>query len=163
MRCQLWYLIVAHRGEHKSLVGEFAFQFKVDRKEDIAGKQKKLVAQFYVTLQGDVENWLDDRRKPRRAWSTDSRGTSPKAMSDATANRPPEVLPAAAQVSITQIFLEFLIIGATNFGGVVPYLRGSLVTRRRWIDDKTFVEMLSLSQSLPGLRMANVSGMTTAV
>ena len=28
-----------------------------------------------------------------------------------------------AEVSILQIFLEFLIIGATSFGGVVPYLR----------------------------------------
>jgi hypothetical protein len=31
-----------------------------------------------------------------------------------------------AGVSIGQIFLEFLVIGATSFGGVVPYLRGSL-------------------------------------
>ena len=46
------------RGEHKSLVGEFAFQVKFDRKEDVAQKQKKLVAQFYVTLQRDVESWL---------------------------------------------------------------------------------------------------------
>jgi hypothetical protein len=46
------------RGEHKSLVGEFAFQAKFDRREDVAEKQKKLVAQFYVTLQRDVENWL---------------------------------------------------------------------------------------------------------
>jgi hypothetical protein len=46
------------RGEHKSLVGEFAFQVKFDRKEDVAEKQKKLVAQFYITLQRDVENWL---------------------------------------------------------------------------------------------------------
>jgi hypothetical protein len=46
------------RGEHKSLVGEFAFQAKFDRREDIAEKQKKLAAQFYVTLQRDVENWL---------------------------------------------------------------------------------------------------------
>jgi hypothetical protein len=46
------------RGEHKSLVGEFAFQVKFDRKEDIAEKQKKLVAQFYVSLQQDVQDWL---------------------------------------------------------------------------------------------------------
>ncbi|HXC62193.1 MAG TPA: chromate transporter, partial [Nitrospiria bacterium] len=56
-----------------------------------------------------------------------------------------------AGVSIGQIFLEFLIIGATSFGGVVPYLRESLVIKRHWIDDKEFVEMLSISQSLPGL------------
>jgi hypothetical protein len=46
------------RGEHKSLVGEFAFQVKFDRREDIAEKQKKLAAQFYITLQQDVQDWL---------------------------------------------------------------------------------------------------------
>ncbi len=46
------------RGEHKSLVGEFAFQANFDRVEDIAEKQKKLAAQFYVTLQQSVEDWL---------------------------------------------------------------------------------------------------------
>ena len=67
------------------------------------------------------------------------------------------VAPAMAEVSIGQIFLEFLIIGATSFGGVVPYLRGSLVTKRHWIDDKEFVEMLSISQSLPGLNATNMA------
>jgi hypothetical protein len=46
------------RGEHKSLVGEFAFQLKFARKEDVAEKQKKLVAQFYVSLQREVQDWL---------------------------------------------------------------------------------------------------------
>jgi hypothetical protein len=46
------------RGEHKSLVGEFAFQVKFDRREAVAEKQKKLAAQFYVTLQKEVEDWL---------------------------------------------------------------------------------------------------------
>jgi hypothetical protein len=46
------------RGEHKPLVGEFAFQVKFDRKEDVAEKQKKLAAQFYVSLQQEVESWL---------------------------------------------------------------------------------------------------------
>jgi len=46
------------RGEHLPLVGEFAFQVKFDRKEDIAEKQKKLVAQFYITLQREVAGWL---------------------------------------------------------------------------------------------------------
>jgi len=62
-----------------------------------------------------------------------------------------------AGVSLGEIFLEFLIIGATSFGGVVPYLRGSLVTKRQWIDDREFVEMLSISQSLPGLNATNMA------
>jgi hypothetical protein len=46
------------RGEHKSLVGEFAFQVKFDDREDIGGKQKKLAAKFYLTLQQQVKDWL---------------------------------------------------------------------------------------------------------
>ncbi len=46
------------RGEHKSLVGEFAFQVKFARKEEVAEKQKKLAAQFYISLQQAVEDWL---------------------------------------------------------------------------------------------------------
>src|SRR6478672_5178483 len=86
---------------------------------------------------------------------------NPKAMSElatrAALQTGAGVAPAIAEVSIGQIFLEFLIIGATSFGGVVPYLRGSLVTKRHWIDDKEFVEMLSISQSLPGLNATNMA------
>src|SRR5271170_1367741 len=82
-------------------------------------------------------------------------------MSDAALNPSTDAISAAAPVitraSIAQIFLEFLIIGATSFGGVVPYLRGSLVTKRHWVDDKEFVEMLSISQSLPGLNATNMA------
>jgi chromate transporter len=86
---------------------------------------------------------------------------SPKAMSETAAKlvlpRAADSATASAEVSIGQIFLEFLIIGATSFGGVVPYLRGSLVTKRHWVDDKEFVEMLSISQSLPGLNATNMA------
>ena len=71
--------------------------------------------------------------------------------------QPGETAGKAEAVSIWEIFLEFLIIGATSFGGVVPYLRGSLVTKRHWVDDKEFVEMLSISQSLPGLNATNMA------
>ena len=46
------------RGEHKSLVGEFAFQVKFDDREDVGGKQKKLAAKFYLSLQQKVKDWL---------------------------------------------------------------------------------------------------------
>ena len=81
-------------------------------------------------------------------------------MSD-TAARPSSQLAdtvgARAAVSIWDIFLKFLIIGATSFGGVVPYLREALVTKLNWLDDKEFVEMLSISQSLPGLNATNMA------
>jgi len=64
---------------------------------------------------------------------------------------------ARSGTSIFEIFIEFLTIGAISFGGVVPYLRAALVTKRQWIDDKEFVEMLSISQSLPGLNATNMA------
>ena len=80
-------------------------------------------------------------------------------MSDMEAN--PELRKSvelrAGGVSIARIFLEFLTIGATSFGGVVPYLRRSLVSKQAWLSDKEFVEMLSISQSLPGLNATNMA------
>lgn len=61
-------------------------------------------------------------------------------------------------VTVLQIFLEFLLIGATSFGGgVVAYLRNALVTKRAWLDDQGFVELLAISQSLPGLNSTNMA------
>jgi chromate transporter len=62
-----------------------------------------------------------------------------------------------SKVTIFDIFLQFLMIGATSFGGVVPYLREGLITKNHWVDDKEFVELLSISQSLPGLNATNMA------
>jgi chromate transporter len=80
-------------------------------------------------------------------------------MSDANIAASDLAVPAQApaEVSVAEIFREFLVIGATSFGGVVPYLRGRLVVKRRWLDDRDFVEMLSMSQSLPGLNATNMA------
>ena len=67
------------------------------------------------------------------------------------------VAAARAKVTVFDVFLQFLIIGATSFGGVVPYLREGLVTKLHWVDDKEFVELLSISQSLPGLNATNMA------
>lgn len=72
-------------------------------------------------------------------------------MSDAAAPPPPPV-------TLWQVFSVFLLIGATSFGGgVVAYLRSSLVGKRRWLDDRGFVELLSIAQTLPGLNATNMS------
>ncbi len=67
------------------------------------------------------------------------------------------VAAARAKATVFDVFLQFLIIGATSFGGVVPYLRNSLVAKLHWVDDKEFVELLSISQSLPGLNATNMA------
>ena len=67
--------------------------------------------------------------------------------------------PAPSQkVSSAEIFLTFLIIGATSFGGgVVAYLRNALVTKKKWLDDSHFLELMSISNTLPGLNATNMS------
>lgn len=71
-------------------------------------------------------------------------------MSQAAAPPPPP--------SLGKVFWVFLVMGATSLGGgVVGYLRSGLVVRQRWLDDITFVELLSISQTLPGLNATNMS------
>lgn len=71
------------------------------------------------------------------------------------ASSPSSALPP---VSIARLFWVFFVMGATSLGGgVVGYLRTGLVVRNRWLDDITFVELLSISQTLPGLNATNMS------
>ncbi|HEY2864115.1 MAG TPA: chromate transporter [Casimicrobiaceae bacterium] len=55
------------------------------------------------------------------------------------------------------LFLGFLIIGVQGFGGVLPFARRMLVEQRRWLSEREFIEVLSLSQFLPGPNIVNVS------
>src|SRR5271168_1285024 len=64
---------------------------------------------------------------------------------------------SAGGATIREIFGAFLLLGSTSFGTVVPYLRTSLVTKHGWLDDDQFVELLSISQTLPGLNATNMS------
>ena len=57
-----------------------------------------------------------------------------------------------------EIFLTFLRIGAISFGGgVVAYLRDGLVRQKKWFDDVQFLELTSISNTLPGLNATNIA------
>ena len=60
--------------------------------------------------------------------------------------------------SLLHVARVFLVLGATSFGGgVVAYLRRALVENEGWFDDKEFVRLLELSQTLPGLNSVNLA------
>jgi chromate transporter len=64
----------------------------------------------------------------------------------------------ARKVAVLELFSTFLLIGATSFGGgVVAYLRGALVGKKKWLDDVEFLELMSISNTLPGLNATNMS------
>jgi chromate transporter len=53
--------------------------------------------------------------------------------------------------SLWAIFLAFLRLGCTSFGGgTAGWLHRDIVLRRRWLDDPTFLAALTVGQALPG-------------
>lgn len=55
------------------------------------------------------------------------------------------------------MFLAFLGVGLSGFGGVLPFARRMLVERRAWMTEVDFTETLALCQSLPGPNIVNLS------
>lgn len=55
------------------------------------------------------------------------------------------------------MFLGFLAIALSGFGGTLAFARRTIVERRHWLTDREFTDTLSLCQFLPGPNVANVS------
>ena len=66
------------------------------------------------------------------------------------------------------VFLAFLVLGLTSFGGPVAhigYFREAFVTRRRWMDERSYADLVALCQMLPGPTSSQVGigiGLTKA-
>ena len=59
----------------------------------------------------------------------------------------------APQDSAWVVFLVFLRLGLTSFGGPIAHLgffRSEFVDRRRWVDETHYADVVALSQFLPG-------------
>ncbi len=71
---------------------------------------------------------------------------------------PPDHAPVTKRAPLGEIFLTFLIIGATSFGGgTFAYLHNSLVLKKNWLTEDGFLGALAVSEALPGLNAANMS------
>jgi chromate transporter len=55
------------------------------------------------------------------------------------------------------LFLAFLWVGLSGFGGVLPFARRMLVEKRTWLSEDEFVESLALCQTLPGPNIVNLT------
>ena len=59
----------------------------------------------------------------------------------------------AGREPVARVFAAFLMLGLTSFGGPVAhigYFREAFVTRRRWIEDRAYADLVALCQMLPG-------------
>src|SRR6266540_2987576 len=67
-----------------------------------------------------------------------------------------EEMPVARQLAgghWLEVLAVFLRLGLTSFGGPVAhlgYFREEFVRRRRWLDDKSYADLVALCQFLPG-------------
>ena len=54
---------------------------------------------------------------------------------------------------LLDIFWSFLKIGAFTFGGgyaMIPLIQHEVIHRRRWIEERNFLDLLTLAQTAPG-------------
>ncbi len=76
--------------------------------------------------------------------------------------------PQQAQGSVAEVFQVFLKLGLTSFGGPIAhlgYFRDELVTRRKWLSDAAYADLVALCQFLPGPASSQVGfalGLTRA-
>src|SRR5437016_6924290 len=55
--------------------------------------------------------------------------------------------------AVSDVLLIFLKLGLTCFGGPIAhigYFRDEFVTRRHWLDEQTYADLVALCQFLPG-------------
>ncbi|MBS0447159.1 MAG: chromate transporter [Proteobacteria bacterium] len=57
----------------------------------------------------------------------------------------------------TELFLAFNRLALQGFGGVLPVAQRELVERKQWLTRHEFVEMLAVSQVLPGPNVVNLA------
>ena len=72
----------------------------------------------------------------------------PEATADRATARP---------ASCRELFAVFTRLALQGFGGVLPVAQRELVERQRWLTREQFLEMLTLSQVLPGPNVINLS------
>jgi chromate transporter len=60
---------------------------------------------------------------------------------------------AAPSGTVGEVFAIFLRLGLTSFGGPIAhlgYFRDAFVTRRKWLDEQAYADLIALCQFLPG-------------
>jgi chromate transporter len=84
---------------------------------------------------------------------------------------PTQIEPTEKAPSLARLFLSFLRLGATAFGGpaMIAYIRRMVVEQKKWMDDASFRDGIAFCQMVPGatamqssayvgLRVRGVSG-----
>ena len=66
---------------------------------------------------------------------------------------PAHPIERAGKGTALEVLLVFLRLGLSSFGGPIAhigYFRDEFVTRRRWLDEQSYADLVALCQFLPG-------------
>jgi chromate transporter len=92
-----------------------------------------------------------DRAETRPNMIVEGRDREPGADRDIGSAVDPASFEATG--SAAEVFIAFLRLGVTSFGGPIAhlgYFRAEFVERRQWLDDKGYSDLVGLCQFLPG-------------
>jgi chromate transporter len=85
-----------------------------------------------------------------------------------TSSEPAIEVPAPGKGDAREVFIAFLRLGLTSFGGPIAhlgYFRQEFVARRQWLDEAAYADLVALCQFLPGPASSEVGigiGLTRA-
>ena len=81
-------------------------------------------------------------------------------MSDSMSDPKPDYdgpQPIPGLPSLTELFISFIVVSVSGFGGALPWARRMIVEQKRWMTTEEFNEAFALSQFLPGPNLVNFS------
>ena len=65
--------------------------------------------------------------------------------------------PAVSRPPLSELFVAFVVVSLSGFGGALPWARRKIVEQKRWMTAEEFNEAFALSQFLPGPNVVNFS------
>src|ERR1700674_3536209 len=103
--------------------------------------------------------YLSPERRHHAAGAATAGNSEVSGVSDSVSPDVPDAssehasLSAPERGTIGEVFVAFLKLGLTSFGGPIAHLgyyRDELVIRRKWLDETTYADLIALCQFLPG-------------
>src|SRR5262249_22209305 len=104
----------------------------------------------------DINNGIETRYRRTKKILHDRKSISSFrtcGLRRATMNEVSSEATRAARGTWSEVLSAFLRLGLTSFRGPVAhigYFRDEFVTRRRWLDDRSYADLVALCQFLPG-------------
>src|ERR1700674_1798263 len=103
--------------------------------------------------------YLSPERRHHAAGAATAGNSEVSGVSDSVSPDVPDAssehasLSAPERGTIGEVFVAFLKLGLTSFGGPIAhlgYFRDELVVRRKWLDETAYADLVALCQFLPG-------------